>query len=69
VFFMYTPFSGNMLQEVLEILKKESQLREIRIFTYGPCTRHVAAQEWLKFSGTDENDLYTLGVFSSRFDS
>ena len=69
VFFMYTPFCGNMLQDVLDILKKESQLREIRIFTYGPCTRHVASQEWLKFSGTDENDLYTLGIFSSRFDS
>jgi len=68
VFFMYTPFCGNMLQEVLDILKKESQLREIRIFTYGPCTRHVASQEWLKFSGTDENDLYALGVFSSRID-
>jgi hypothetical protein len=49
VFFMYTPFEGNMLQTVLDILKHESRSREIRIFTYGPCTSQVAKQHWLDF--------------------
>lgn len=47
VFFMYTPFRGKMLQDVLEILRKESLKREIRIITYGPCTPEVAALDWL----------------------
>jgi hypothetical protein len=66
VFFMYTPFEGNMLQTVLEILKHESQTRKIRIFTYGPCITKVAEQPWLDFLGTDINDIHALGVFSSR---
>ena len=49
VFFMYTPFEGKMLQRVLEILKNESRARKIRIFTYGPCTVHMAEQRWLIF--------------------
>ncbi|MBS1523365.1 MAG: class I SAM-dependent methyltransferase [Bacteroidetes bacterium] len=47
VFFMYTPFRGKMLQDVLEILRKESLKREIRIISYGPCTPEVTAQDWL----------------------
>lgn len=66
VFFMYTPFEGKMLQTVLEILKSESRSRKIRIFTYGPCTTQVTAQDWLDFSGCDINDVYTLSVFCSR---
>jgi precorrin-6B methylase 2 len=48
VFFMYTPFKGKMLQDVLEMLKQESLKRKIRIVTYGPCTPEVAAQDWLR---------------------
>ena len=62
IFFMYTPFRGKMLQEVLEILRKESLKREIRIITYGPCTMEVAALEWLY--GTCETGL---GVNSLAF--
>ncbi len=47
VFFMYTPFRGKMLQDVLEVLRKESLKREIYIITYGPCTAEVAEQGWL----------------------
>ena len=66
VFFMYTPFEGKILQTVLEILKHESRTRQIRLFTYGPCTAQVAKQDWLDFSGLDVSDLYALGIFSSR---
>lgn len=65
VFFMYTPFEGKMLDEVLAILKKESQLRKIRVFTYGPCTTQVALQSWLDFEGRKDGNIYKLGVFSS----
>jgi len=66
VFFMYTPFNGEMLQEVLEALQQEAQKREIRIFTYGPCTSHLASQDWLNFEGTDKHDIYALSIFSSN---
>jgi hypothetical protein len=47
VFFLYTPFEGRMLQDMLDILQKEAQKRAISIFTYGPCSPHVARQDWL----------------------
>lgn len=47
VFFMYTPFRGKMLQDVLDVLRKESLKRAIRLITYGPCTAEVAKQDWL----------------------
>jgi len=66
VFFMYTPFKGEILQEVLEILRKESLSKQIRIFTYGPCTAEVALQGWLDFSGHDASNIYSAGIFSNR---
>lgn len=47
IFFMFTPFKGEILREVLEILRKESLLRKIKIITYGPCTAQVALENWL----------------------
>jgi len=64
IFFMYTPFKGEMLQEVLAVLRKESLLRKIKIITYGPCTNEVALQSWLDFAPLD-NNIYKLCVFSS----
>jgi len=65
VFFMFTPFRGEILQEVLEMLRKESLRRKIKIITYGPCTPLVAFQNWLNFATPGGNDLYRLGFFSS----
>lgn len=62
VFFMYTPFEGSMLQEVLARLRGVAQRRRISLFTYGPCTPQVARQSWLKGVG---DHLYKLGVFRS----
>ncbi len=56
IFFMYTPFTGKLLQDVLEKLKGESRKRTIRICTYGPCTPHVSNQSWLRRIGqVDQN--------------
>jgi hypothetical protein len=54
VFFMYTPFKGGILQEVLEMLRKESLFRKIRIITYGPCNAQVALQDWLTVMGRED---------------
>jgi len=65
VFFMYTPFEGRLLQEVLEKLRGESRRRMISLFTYGPCTPIVSQQDWLKCVDQNGDHLYKLGVFKS----
>jgi len=42
-FFLYTPFKGAMMEEVLERLRSESLKRPIRVIPYGPCTEIVRA--------------------------
>jgi hypothetical protein len=66
VFFMFTPFRGAMLQEVLELLRRESMGRRIKIITYGPCTAEVAGQSWLEWLTPADNDLYKLAFFRSN---
>jgi SAM-dependent methyltransferase len=65
IFFMFTPFKGEILQEVLAILRKESLSRKIKIITYGPCTAQVALQSWLDFTNPGGDNVYKLGVFST----
>lgn len=65
VFFMFTPFKGEILQDVLAILEKESQRRKIKIITYGPCTARVALESWLYFATPEDNNMYKLAVFNS----
>lgn len=48
VFYLYTPFRGSMLAEVLQRLGEESRKRRIRIASLGPCTPEIAAQPWGK---------------------
>jgi hypothetical protein len=47
IFFMYTPFEGKILEEVLARLKREAAGKKIRVFSYGPCTPMLAKQKWL----------------------
>jgi hypothetical protein len=47
IFFLYTPFRGGLLRQVLERLRAEAKKRPIRVFTYGPCTAEVAGTGWL----------------------
>jgi len=70
VFFLYTPFEGKMLQQVLVRLKKEAGTRTIRVYTYGPCTLVVSRQDWLRPVGLVTNHIDRLAAFRSvRADS
>lgn len=64
IFFMFTPFRGAILREVLARLKRESLRREIRIITYGPCTAEVASQGWLKMLTPHAHNDYRLAFFN-----
>jgi hypothetical protein len=65
MFFMFTPFNGDMLQAVLGRLKNETLSRKIKIITYGPCTAQVALQSWLHLASPPNNNIYKLAVFTS----
>jgi len=65
IFFMFTPFKGEIMQEVLVALQEESLKRKIKIITYGPCTAEVALQSWLNSVNLKDNNMYKLTVFTS----
>jgi SAM-dependent methyltransferase len=67
VFFLYTPFEGRMLQDMLDILQKEAQKRAISIFAYGPCSPHVARQDWLYGNNDGADNPAQLYQFRSLF--
>jgi hypothetical protein len=64
VFYLYTPFTGTILRDVLNSLRQEAVRREIRICTFGPCTRVVAEEQWLSAIGALETDR--MALFRSR---
>jgi SAM-dependent methyltransferase len=41
VFFMYTPFTGELLAAVLDVLAREARRRSMIVCTYGACTFEV----------------------------
>lgn len=65
IFFMFTPFTGAMLQETLDRLRGEAQKRAIRVCTYGACTFAVAEQSWLRSVGAETDHEFKLAVFSN----
>lgn len=65
VFFMYSPFRGEMLRAVLRRLVRVAEERTIRIFTYGPCTPRVAMQQWLAPIGSRADQVDRLIGFES----
>ncbi len=60
VFYLYTPFTGAMLGEMLARLKREADAREIRIATLGPCTPVVARETWLRSADAPKADKPAL---------
>jgi len=66
IFFLYTPFSGNMLQKVMTRLHNEAKKRSVKIFTYGPCTPAVAQQPWLIEVTDGQHHPDHLAEFISR---
>lgn len=64
VFFLYTPFRGALLQQVLARLQLLAAVRTLRVCTFGPCTLEVARSAWLQPLGAAD-DPNTLAVFQS----
>jgi hypothetical protein len=65
VFFLYTPFTGRMLQDVLGRLRDEAHDRTIQVAAFGPCVPTVAQQPWLTCEHTYLDSAGELAVFRS----
>jgi hypothetical protein len=48
VFYLYSPFTGSILADVLHTLRRESTKRSITVCALGPCTAALAKEQWLK---------------------
>jgi Histone methylation protein DOT1 len=64
VFYLYSPFSGSILTDVLGALRMVGARRSIKICSLGPCTRTVANERWLKASSVPDTGRIT--VFDSQ---
>ena len=64
VFYLYSPFTGSILTDVLSMLRTESTRRLIKICSLGPCTSTVANETWLKTSSLPSTGR--IAIFSSR---
>jgi hypothetical protein len=64
VFYLYSPFTGSILTDVLRRLQMEGSRRSITICSLGPCTRKVADERWLTASVPPHAERIT--VFHSR---
>lgn len=64
VYYLYTPFTGAILRQVLDALARQAEGRAIRVCTLGPCTPVVAAESWLAGEGGLRTDR--VAVFRSR---
>ena len=60
VFYLYLPFKGSILADVLSSLRRESMCRSIKICSLGPCTHRVSNETWLKVSASADAGLITI---------
>lgn len=60
VFYLYTPFTGDMLRQMLDRLHDEARRRTIRLATLGPCTPAVASEPWLRAASEPDAGRVTL---------
>ncbi len=63
VFYLYSPFKGSILADVLGALRRESMHKPIKICSLGPCTPRVSDETWLKTS--ESSDTGSITVFDS----
>lgn len=65
VFFLFTPFRGEIFRAVMARLRGRASEGPIRIGTFGPCSAWTAAQPWLRRSGTHTLNDFTIEVFET----
>lgn len=64
LFYLYTPFTGSVMRNVLDMLRCEAERRPLRVATFGPCTSVVAGEAWLH--GDAPVSAERVALFRSR---
>jgi len=64
--YLFTPFHGQILRDVLARLRDQAPLQRLRICTYGPCTLEVARSGWLRSADGHLPHTSRLGLFVPR---
>jgi len=65
VYFLFSPFRGQMLKTVLNRVRQEARTRRLTICSFGPCTEQIAGESWLTLQETGMNHEFRLAVFNS----
>jgi hypothetical protein len=60
VFYLFSPFRGSILDEVLTVLENESRYRPLKVCSLGPCTRSIAKENWLTSSQPTDTEVITV---------
>jgi hypothetical protein len=66
VFFMFTPVTDSIFDEVLEKLRQVARRRTIQIGSYGTCTYELAKLPWLQILDPASEHDFRLAIFTSR---
>jgi hypothetical protein len=67
VVFMYTPFIGPVLHEVLNKLERRARQGPLTLCTLGPCTLQAAKLVWLKSADAHFDHVLKVAIFESVF--
>ncbi|WP_448096506.1 methyltransferase domain-containing protein [Luteibacter yeojuensis] len=65
VFYLFTPFIGSVLRDVVANIEREASRRPIRVVTLGPCSRTFARMPWLRSDDPDPRTAERIVVFRS----
>ncbi len=65
VFYLFTPFLGSVLRDVLRRIEAEAASRPLRIVVLGPCARTFARTPWLRSDDPDPSATDRIVVFRS----
>lgn len=69
IFFFYSPFSGKLLDDVMNKLRLLAMRKQIFVCTFGPITMDIAKLDWLTSRHEQMIDPFRLAIFDSRLDS
>jgi hypothetical protein len=65
VFYLFTPFIGAVLRDVVARIEAEARRRPLRVLALGPCTRTFARQPWLRSDAADPEAADRIILFTS----
>ncbi len=65
IFYLYTPFTGRVLAEVLARLRDHTLGRPVLLCSYGPCTPIIAQEPWLRSLDNHVDSELKLALFAS----